>query len=164
MIVSHYDVFQTSTHKQLVFSSWAEVAFAYTDKCWFLLQTCVARVRNSKCILWELLHCAVWDLTGFFVLIRYIGMQNCQKRSTPIRLTFYHHLPGHHVAKSVITALFCSYSRNSGKTAANPTVVALLATVCFYWLSSKLLLLLKHFMLSLACSITMPLYVPELSQ
>lgn len=103
VITSHCIIFQTSTHKQLVFSSWADVICASTSKCVeVFLQTSVAIVRNSKCILLELLHCAVRDKT-FFVLISYMGMQNCQERSISIRLTFYCHVPGHHAAKSMIT-------------------------------------------------------------
>lgn len=93
------------------------------------LQTSAA---SGTGILWELLRCAVRDKIlfyfhlVFFVLITYNRTQNCQKRSTPIKLTFF----CRPVAKSVVTALFCSYSRKSGKAAAKPAVGVLVTGDC----------------------------------
>lgn len=65
-----------------------------------------------------------------------MGIQNCHKKSVPISLTtIYCHVPGHHVAKSVITDLFCSYNKKSDKTTANPTVVVLVTGNCFLLLA-----------------------------
>lgn len=83
-------------------------------------------------------------------------MQNYQKLSAPKESPFtITYLP----SCTQISAS-SSFLLLSDKAVVRPTVVAMLLTLCVHWPSSALLLLLRHFMCLLACSITVPPYVP----